>query len=106
MRDLKIRMDVQGNPIADVGPREIDFHATLELRLLDEGFDVQVITGRRDFARQSVLLHFRVVDVVQVDTARPSRPVLRANEYFVSFVFLIVTTDRARGYVALIFNSI
>lgn len=67
-------MCVQCYPVARVGPSQVYLHVTdeffvgflLEGRWHDE---MHVITGRRDFIRQSVLTHFRVVDIVKVDTA-------------------------------------
>lgn len=79
-------MDVQGYPVARIGPDHVDFDATVKLGLVDE-FDVHGVICRCDFARQSVLAHLRVVDVVQVDTAPPSYLVLRSDDAFFSFFY-------------------
>lgn len=72
-------MDVQYYPVADVVRGEIDLNTTVKLIALDEGYlDIQMVRGRPNFIRQSVLRHFRIVDIVQINTALPSA--LRSNE--------------------------
>lgn len=80
-------MNIQYYPVADVVRGEIDLDTTVKLIALDEGyFDIHVVTGRPNFIRQSVLRHFRIVDIVQVNTALPSA--LRSNEQLFLFRML------------------